>query len=159
MSKQANTRVTQHIRAPRAMVYRALLDARRIADWKVPDTMTAQVHEFDAREGGRIRISLTYDAPDRRGKSSAHTDTYNGWFEKLVPNERIIEVDEFETSDPALQGEMRITITLADAGGGTDLVAVHEGVPLAIAPEDNETGWRRSLAKLATMVEAEARRS
>jgi uncharacterized protein YndB with AHSA1/START domain len=46
-----------------------------------------------------------------------------------VPNEQVVEVDEFETADPAMRGEMTITITLTDAqGGGTDLVAVHDGV-------------------------------
>ena len=159
MTKQPCTRVTQHVRAPRALVYRALLDARRIADWKVPDGMTAQVHEFDAREGGRIRVSLSYDAPDRVGKSTSHTDSYHGRFERLVPNKQIVEVDEFETADPAMQVEMTITITLADAKRGTDLVAVHDGVPKGVSPADNETGWRMSLAKLAAMVEAEAQRS
>ena len=63
------------------------------------------------------RISLTYDAPAGVGKTTAHTDTYHGGFAKLVPNERVIEVVEFETADPAFRGEMTITITLADARG------------------------------------------
>ena len=87
-----------------------------------------ELHEFD---GESYRISLTYDAPDRAGKSSAHTDTYRGRFAELVPDEKIVEIDEFETSDPDLAGAMTITITLTDAGGGTDLDAVHEGLPAA----------------------------
>ena len=50
-------------------------------------------------------------------------DTYHGRFVKLVPNERVVEVVEFETADPALRGEMTITITLADATGGTEVLA------------------------------------
>jgi uncharacterized protein YndB with AHSA1/START domain len=76
---------------------------------------------------------------------------------ELVPNERIVEVDEFETADPAMRGEMRITITLTDAEGGTDLLAVHEGLPDGVSTADNETGWRMSLAKLADLVERESR--
>ena len=152
----SSTRITRHIRAPRAAVYRALLDPRAIAKWKVPDGMTSQVHEFDAREGGAIRVSLTYDAPTGTGKTTAHTDTYHGRFVKLVPNEQVVEVDEFETTDPALRGEMTITVTLTDApDGGTDLVAVHEGLPPGVSPADNETGWRMSLAKLAVLVEVD----
>ena len=49
----------------------------------------------------------------------------------------------------ALRGEMTITFTLADAGGGTEILAVHDGLPAA----DNGTGWRMSLAKLAALVE------
>jgi uncharacterized protein YndB with AHSA1/START domain len=81
------------------------LGARAISKWKVPDGMTCQVHEFDAREGGLIRVSLTYDTSRGTGKTTAHTDTYHGRFVKLVPNEQIVEVDEFGTSDPALRGD------------------------------------------------------
>ena len=150
----SSTRIRHHIDAPRDIVYRALLDPRAIARWKVPDGMTAQVHELDAREGGAIRVSLTYHDRAEAGKTSAHTDTYHGRFVKLVPNEQVVEVDEFETTDPAMRGEMTITITLSDADGGTDLLAEHDGLPRGVAPADNETGWRMALAKLAALVEA-----
>jgi uncharacterized protein YndB with AHSA1/START domain len=150
----SSTRISRHVNAPRASVYRALLDPRAIAKWQVPNGMTSQVHAFDPREGGSFRISLTYDAPDQAGKTTAHTDTHHGRFVKLVPNQQVVEVVEFETTDPALRGEMTITITLTDADGGTDILAVHDGVPPGVPPADNETGWRMSLAKLAALVEA-----
>jgi len=87
------TRISCHINAPRAAVYRALLDARAVAKWKVPD----------------------------------------------------------ETTEPALRGEM--TITLADRDGGTDLLAVHERLPPGVSPADNEVGCEMALAKLAALVE------
>lgn len=65
-------------------------------------------------------------------------------------------MDEFETEDPALRGEMMITITLADANGGTDLLAVHDGLPSGVSPADNETGWQMALAKLAALVETDS---
>jgi uncharacterized protein YndB with AHSA1/START domain len=111
------------------------------------------------REGGSVRISLTYDAATEVGKTTEHTDTYRGRFVKLVPNEQIIEVDEFETSNPALRGAMAITITLADRDGGTDLHAVHDGLPPGVPPDDNEIGWQMALAKLAALVEADWRSS
>jgi uncharacterized protein YndB with AHSA1/START domain len=106
------------------------------------------------REGGSFRISLTYDAPTGTGKTSAQTDTFHGRFVKLVPDERVVEVVEFETPDPALRGEMTITTTLVDADGGTDVLVVYEGLPPGLSPADNEVGWRSSLAKLAALVEA-----
>jgi len=90
-----STRIGCHINAPRAAVYRALLDARAVAKWKV---------------------------------------------------------------DPAPRGEMTITITLADGAGGTNLLAVHEGLPPGVSPADNEAGWQMALAKLAALVEAGGRR-
>ena len=147
------TRVGQHVRAPRSAVYRALLDAEAIAQWRVPDGMTSIVHEFSPRDGGSFRVSLTYDTPGPAGKSAAHTDTYHGHFAELVPDQRVVEVLEFETRDPALAGTMTITTTLADADGGTTVTVVHEGIPDAVPPADNELGTRVALAKLARFVE------
>ena len=151
-----STRVSRHIKAPRQVVYRALVDARAVAHWMVPAGMTSQVHAFDAREGGRFRISLTYDAPTGTGKTTAHTDTYHGRFVMLVPDEQVVEVVEFETTDPALQGEMTITITLTDGDdNGTVVFAVHDNLPPGLSPADNDAGWQSSLAKLAALVEAD----
>jgi uncharacterized protein YndB with AHSA1/START domain len=156
MTAVTTTRVSRHLRAPRAAVYRALLDPAAVARWKVPEGMTCRVHEFDAREGGTLRVSLTYDEPGPQGKTSAYSDTYRGRFVRLVPDELVVEVDVFHTDDPALQGEMTSTITLADADGGTELTAVHEGVPDGVAPADNELGWQMALDRLAVLVERDA---
>jgi uncharacterized protein YndB with AHSA1/START domain len=124
-----STRVSRQVNAPRERVYRALIDAKAIAAWRVPTGMTSHVHAFESSEGGAFRISLAYDAPTGTGKTTAHTDTYHGRFAKLVPNERVVEVLGFETEDPALRGEMTVTTTLADTDGGTEVTAVHEGLP------------------------------
>lgn len=114
--------------APRERVYRALLDPHAVATWKVPSGMTCQVHEFDAREGGLFRVSLTYDQSTASGKTTAHTDTYHGRFVKLVPNAQVIEVVESPTSSLCTTGYL--------------------------SPADNEIGWRETLTKLAALVEA-----
>ncbi|MDC4226207.1 MAG: SRPBCC family protein [Candidatus Manganitrophus sp.] len=149
----ASTRIRRHLNAPRAEVYRALLDAQAVAIWMVPDGMTSRVHAFDAREGGLFRISLTYDEPTGTGKTTAHTDRYHGRIIKLIPNEQVVEALEFETDDAAMRGEMSITFTLTEADGGTDLLAVHDHLPPGLSPADNEIGWRMALDKLAAFVE------
>lgn len=142
------------LEAPRPPVYAALTAADAIAQWKVPDGISLVVHEFEAHEGSKYRISLTYEEPGAAGKTSAHTDTYHGSFKVLVLNQRVVEEMEFETSNPEMQGLMTSTIELSDEAGGTRLVARHEGVPPGVAPEDNEVGWRMSLAKLAKLVKS-----
>jgi uncharacterized protein YndB with AHSA1/START domain len=149
----ASTRVRRLLNAPRARVYDALLDPAAIARWRFPAGMTCEVHEFDAREGGALRISLTYEAPERSGKTAGRTDTYHGRFVRLVRDELVVEADEFETDDPALRGEMTSTIRLSDADGKTELVAVHDGLPSGISQADNETGWHEALERLAALVE------
>lgn len=154
LHRMSATLITQHVNAPRARVYPAFVDAKAVASWMVPAGMRSEVHAFEGREGGEFRISLTHDAADAVGKTSGRTDTYHGRFVELVPDERVVEVVEFETEDPALRGEMTITIMLADAEGGTEVVAVHDNLPRGLSAADNEEGWRLSLAKLAALVEA-----
>ncbi|MFZ3565381.1 SRPBCC family protein [Streptomyces sp. BH097] len=148
-----STELSQHVNAPRAAVYRALIDADAIAHWRVPAGMTSQVHEFDAREGGRFRVSLTYDAPNESGKSASHTDTYHGHFARLVPDEQVVEVLAFESDDPALRDTMTMTTTLVDADGGTEVRMLHEGIPDVVPVDQNETGTRMALENLARLVE------
>jgi uncharacterized protein YndB with AHSA1/START domain len=147
------TRLTKHIRAPRADVYRALLDPAAVRRWMVPNSMTSHVHAFDAREGGTFRISLTYDMPTTAGKTNSRTDTFHGRFVRLVPDTEVVQAVEFETEDAATQGEMTISYTLAEAGDGTDLTGVHENLPPGVSPADNELGWSMSMDKLASLVE------
>ncbi|MGH3649828.1 MAG: SRPBCC family protein [Acidimicrobiia bacterium] len=148
----STTRVTRHIEASRSAVYNALIDPAAVEQWMVPEGMTSTIHSFEAREGGSFRISLTYDASTGTGKTDPQTDTFHGRFVELVPDTKVVQVIEFESEDPSMTGEMTITYTLSDDGGGTDLVGVHQGLPPGVRPEDNEVGWRMSLNKLAQLV-------
>jgi uncharacterized protein YndB with AHSA1/START domain len=149
-----STRISRRINAPRAMVYHALLDARAVAIWMAPDGMTSEVHAFDARQGGLFRISLTYDTAQAAGKTTAQTDTYHGSFFRLVQDEQVVETMEFETADPAMQGEMTVTFMLTDTrDGGTEMLGIHDNLPPGVSVVDNITGWRMALDKLAALVE------
>jgi uncharacterized protein YndB with AHSA1/START domain len=154
-AQRSTTRVSRIIRAPREAVYRACLDPHAVARWRVPDNMTARVHAFEAREGGVYRMSLTYRdlTQSPRGKTSDHTDTFEGRFVELVPGRRIVEAIAFEAADPRFAGVMTFTTSLADAGDGTEVTILCEDLPPGVRPEDNEEGCRQSLAKLAALLE------
>lgn len=132
-----------------------MLDADAVRQWMVPDGMTSYVHAFDARKGGAFRVSLTYDAPTTAGKTDPQTDTFHGTFVELIPDTKVVQRVEFETDDPAMQGEMTITYTLTDAATGTELVGLHENLPPGVSPADNELGSNMSMDKLAALVEHE----
>jgi uncharacterized protein YndB with AHSA1/START domain len=160
MTKPSSMQVSTIIRASRRAVYQACLDPDAVAEWRVPDNMTARVHVFEARIGGRIRMSLTYrdpaDSPGG-GKSTEDTDTFEGRFVELVPNEKIVEVIMFESPDPRFAGEMKITTGLRDTEAGTEITLSFADVPAGIRFEDNETGTRQSLRKLAALLEPAGR--
>jgi len=149
-----STRVSRVIAAPRKAVYRALTDPEALAKWRVPDGMTAKMHEFDARPGGRYRTSLTYaDPKGAPGKTTADTDTFEGRFVELVPDEKVVEAIVFESGDAKFTGEMIQTTSLADAEGCTLVTILHENLPAGVRPEDNELGTTMALGNLAALVE------
>jgi uncharacterized protein YndB with AHSA1/START domain len=119
--------------------------------------MTAHIIEFDHREGGSYSMSLVYKDPSQSpgGKTSEDTDTFTGRFLELVPNRKIVELIDFESSDPSFAGQMKMTSTLTETQPGTEDTILCEDIPPGIRPEDNELGCRLSLRNLARLVERE----
>jgi uncharacterized protein YndB with AHSA1/START domain len=150
-----STQVSQIIHAPRETVYRAFIDPNALVAWLPPEGMRGEVHAFDPRDGGAFRLSLTYLEPDEsaQGKTSDDTDTVEGRFSELRPDERIVWITTFDSEDPAFAGGMRITWTLAAADHGTDVTVLCEHIPVGIRLEDNAEGSRSSLRQLAAFVE------
>lgn len=155
MTPDRSTRVSWLINAPREVVYRAFLEPDAVASWLPPDGMKGQVHVLEPRVGGKFRVSLTYLNPEESlgGKTSEDTDTTQGRFVELIPNEKIVWMTEFESEQSEFAGEMKIIWSLADADGGTEVTVVCEGIPVGIRLEDNELGSKLSLQKLAAFVE------
>ena len=138
--------VTLHrvLRAPAERVYRAFLDPEAMAKWLPPHGYTGKVHEMDARVGGGHRMSFT-----NFGTGSSHS--FGGTYLELVPNEKLRYNDRFD--DPALPGEMEVTVTLTPVMTGTELHVVQQGIPDAIPVEFCYLGWQESLTLLAQLVE------
>ncbi len=55
----------------------------------------------------------------------------------------------FVTSDPASEGEMRMTATFDEVSGGTEVTLLFEHPPPGLRAEDNDAGARLSLEQLA----------
>ncbi|MDO3380635.1 SRPBCC family protein [Gilvimarinus algae] len=132
--------------APPERVYRAFLEPAAIAKWNPPNGFTATVHELDAREGGRFRMSFT-------NFSNGQSHTFGGCYLELVPGELIRSTDRFD--DEQLPGEMLLTVRLAAVSCGTEVHITQENVPDMIPPEACYLGWQESLALMAKLVEPE----
>ena len=154
-AQPASTQVSRVIKAPRKAVYQACLDPDALASWRAPDNMKGRVHVFEAREGGRFRVSLTYQDPKHSpgGKTTEDTDSFQGRFIELVPCAKIVEMIEFESRDPRFAGEMKITTSFADTAEGTEITVLCQDIPVGISPADNELGSKQSLQKLAALIE------
>ena len=141
-----SVRLHRVLRAPAERVYRAFLDPRAMVKWLPPHGFTAEVHEMDARVGGGHRMSFT-------NFSTGNSHSFGGKYVELAPHERIRYTDRFD--DPAMPGEMQVTVALRKVDCGTELEVVQEGIPSAIPLESCYLGWQESLSQLAQLVEAE----
>ena len=139
-------RLHRVLRAPPERVYRAFLDPDAIVKWLPPHGYTAKVHHMDARVGGSHRMSFT-------NFSTGNSHAFGGRYVELTPHERIRYTDQFD--DPAMPGEMLVTISLAAVACGTELTITQEGIPPAIPLEYCYLGWQESLSLLAHLVEPE----
>ncbi len=134
------------LRAPPERVYRAFLDPDALAKWLPPHGFTGKVLHMDARVGGGYRMSFTNFCT-----GSSHS--FSARYIELTPHQRIRYTDRFD--DPAMPGEMPVTISLRELACGTEITIVQEGLPPAIPVELCYLGWQGSLALLAHLVEAE----
>jgi len=139
-------RLHRVLRAPPERVYRAFLDPDAMVKWLPPHGYTGKVHHMDARVGGSHRMSFT-------NFSTGNSHAFGGRYVELTPHERIRYTDQFD--DPAMQGEMQVTISLAAVACGTELTITQEGIPPAIPLEFCYLGWQESLSLLAHLVEPE----
>jgi uncharacterized protein YndB with AHSA1/START domain len=139
-------RLHRVLRAPPERVYRAFLDPDAMVKWLPPHGYTGKVHHMDARVGGSHRMSFT-------NFSTGNSHAFGGRYVELTPHDRIRYTDQFD--DPAMPGEMQVTISLAAVACGTELTITQEGIPAAIPLEFCYLGWQESLSLLAHLVEPE----
>lgn len=143
-------RLHRVLRAPAERIYRAMLDPSALAKWLPPNGFTCQVHELDARVGGRYRMTFT-------NFSNGKCHSFGGEYLELVPSERMRWTDRFD--DPHFPGEIQVTLTLRPVTCGTELSVVQENVPGVIPAESCYLGWQESLLLLGKLVEAEVSES
>jgi uncharacterized protein YndB with AHSA1/START domain len=145
MSNTTNT-VSLHrvFKASPERVYRAFLDPDAMVKWLPPQGFTGKVHEMDLRVGGGYRMSFTNFGTGKR-------HSFGGRYTELTPHSLIRYTDTFD--DPAMPGEMQVTVTLRPVACGTDVTIVQDGLPPVIPVEFCYLGWQESLALLAQLVE------
>ncbi|MCE9636359.1 MAG: SRPBCC family protein [Planctomycetes bacterium] len=139
-------RLHRVLRATPERVYKAFTDANAMSKWLPPNGFTGTVHSMDARVGGGFRMSFT-----NFGTGRSHS--FNGTYVELTPFERIRYVDRFE--DPAMPGDMPVSVTIRRVACGVELDIVQEGIPAMIPTEFCYLGWQESLTLLALLVEPE----
>lgn len=139
------------IKASGDAIYEAFVKPESLVRWLPPEGATGEIRQFDAREGGRFELVLTFAAAP--GKSSSHEDVVQGRFLQLVPGKRIVQAIDFVSDRPEFSGTMTMIWSLAPARDGTLVSILAEQVPIGIGRADHELGMASSLDNLARFVE------
>ena len=127
-------------------LFRAFVEPDAVASWLPPFGFTCTVHELEAKEGGKHRMSF-------RNFTTGTSHSFGGRYVKFVPGELLVYTDAFD--DPNLPGETKVTVTLEAVTVGTEVQIVQEGIPDLIPVAACYLGWQESLRKLAKLVEPE----
>lgn len=134
------------LRAPPERVFKAFITPKAMEKFLPPHGFTGEVHELDARVGGRHRMSFT-----NFGAGGRHS--FGGEYLEVSPGERLRYTDRFD--DPNLSGTMEVTLEFRKVLCGTELRVTQAGLPDAIPVEFCYLGWQETLDQLARLVEPE----
>lgn len=129
---------------PPGKLYRAFTEPDAYAAWLPPYGFTATVNRMEARVGGSFHMSF-------RNFTTGQSHSFGGTYLALEPDRHIRHSNRFD--DPAMPGEMLVTIDLAPVFCGTEVQIVQEGIPDMIPLAACYLGWQESLTKLARLVE------
>ncbi|MFG1189530.1 SRPBCC family protein [Xanthobacter flavus] len=127
-------------------VYRAFIEPDALAKWLPPNGFTCTVHHLDPVVGGTFRMAF-------RNFTTGHSDAFSGEFLELVPGALVRYTDRFD--NPALPGDIEVTIALKKVSMGTEVDITQSGIPDVIPVEACYLGWQQSLRNLAKLVEPE----
>lgn len=129
--------------APRDLVWECFTKGEHMANWWGPARYTAKVHEYDARVGGKWRISHI----------SAAGESYNffGEFRELTKPEIFVWTFGFDTFPPGEE-----TYTFADLAGKTLLMTLSRFPDMAsregLRATDMESGAEESYDRLEALL-------
>ena len=125
-------------------VYRAFIEPDAIASWLPPFGFLCHVHKLEPKQGGEHKMSF-------RNFTTGENHSFGGTYLELIPGEKLVYSDSFD--DPALPGEMTVTVTFKAVSVGTELIVEQRGIPDLIPVEACYLGWQQSLRKLAELVQ------
>ncbi|RBP89932.1 uncharacterized protein YndB with AHSA1/START domain [Cytobacillus firmus] len=135
-------------------IYQAFLNPKSLVSWLPPKGMSGHIDNFDPREGGTYKMTLTYEeGKPSSGKTSENTDVYQGKFLELVPDKWIVQLIIFESESPEFAGEMTQKWLFESITEGTRVTVICENVPKGIRKEDHDIGLKSTLENLAIFVE------
>jgi uncharacterized protein YndB with AHSA1/START domain len=131
MALDHSAQLKAHLEASPERVWHALTDADALTAWYWPPSVQPRAVS-DARAGGAFGISTTTEGMG-----------FSGTYREFDPPRRMVQSWRWAGEDT----DSRVTIELTPAGGGTDLLIVHDLLDEQTA-EMYRQGWASCLDRL-----------
>jgi uncharacterized protein YndB with AHSA1/START domain len=145
---QTVVEVRRRLEAPPARVFAAFVDPDLVRRWLSPAPEIAlTVLRLDFRVGGDFRYA--YRVP------GGQTMVVNGVYRVIEPPSRIAFSWNIEPPDEHAGLQSEVTVSIAAAGSGTDLLIRHKKLTQAGSAQRHAQGWQGALDRLAAFVAAE----
>lgn len=127
----------KRVKAPPEFAFRCWTEPNRLASWLRGPHDVAQIHVFEAREGGRYRLGF-----------SGPEGTYElaGTFREIVPSERLVMTWKKTGANPD-PAETLLTVRFFAIDGGTEVEVRHELLPNEDSAEQAFRDWTEILSR------------
>ena len=143
--------VSRRYDAPRERVFDALVNPKSLVKWFAPnDEMTVEA-TFDPVPGGRYRVEMIHALGNRY--------VVAGVYEVVDSPSRIVFTWEWQDEAMKGLGETRVSISLSEIDGGTELALVHDGFPNEESAQGHNEGWSGCLWRLERQFQSSALQS
>jgi uncharacterized protein YndB with AHSA1/START domain len=136
----AELTIVRHFDAPRPLVFRMWTEADHLKRWCCPTGFTIPVSEGDIRPAGWFKTCMR--APD----GADHW--LGGRYLEILPPERLVFTHHWLDADGRPGHETRVTVTLAEDGGGTRLTLYQAFFLTTASRDSHEGGWSQTLDSL-----------
>jgi uncharacterized protein YndB with AHSA1/START domain len=137
LDTKKNLEIHTHIPAKPEKVFDAWIRQEAMG-WYCPEDMTVISAESDPMIRGKYRVSMRAD--------DGKVYTFDGMYEELVPNRKLVFTHQWEVSDPV---ETHVTVEFTEDSGGTQVTLKHEGIATEELAMGHKAGWSSTLRNLA----------
>ena len=153
-TKTKPLQISRHYDASREQIFAAWTNPDALGKWFGPPSHQCKIDKMDVREGGEYQIRMIPTGEDGDcGGDCSRDSVCGGRFVELLSPERIVMTFGWIENGSDI-GETTLTIDLAEAGTGTDLVLTHTGLPDEEAVKAHNGGWNGSLNGLQSFLQA-----
>ncbi len=139
-----NVTLIRFIRAPRERVFDAFVTAPLASRWMCPRGMSVPQAAFDARAGGRFRITMQARDGSKR--------VAGGTYREFERPKRLAYGWRWD-GRPGMDIETTIAIDFIERAAGTEIRMTHAGFPDAAMRDLHEEGWGSSLNQLTDLLD------